>query len=170
MTLRLSERGDACTLRDLTVRAMSPCCDDLHDRDGRGAEPTAQRFQLPAPADSAQAPLAEVFAIVANDVISILAKATARATNHIFPVEARIRVCAYGDGPAASEFRQRHLFYGSAVEPSDDTRVMDDPPVTHIEAVMDVAAARRDEMRSKRRLFSSCQSDLFHGAYRRPPP
>src|SRR6185503_20605705 len=81
-----------------------------------------------------------------NDVISILAEATARATNHIFPVEARIRVCAYGDGPAASEFRQRHLFYGSAVEPSDDTRVMDDPPVTHIEAVMDVAAARRDKM------------------------
>ena len=109
---------------------------------------------MPAPADSTQAPLAEVFAVVANDVISILAKPTARATNHIFPVEARIRICAYGDGPATGKFRQRHLFYRSAVEAADDTRVMDDPAMTHIKAVMDVAAARRDEMRGQWRLFS----------------
>jgi phage portal protein BeeE len=61
-----------------------------------------------------------VFAVVADDVISILAKPTARATNCVFSVEARIRVSAYGDGPATSKFRQRHLFYGSAVQAAQD--------------------------------------------------
>lgn len=117
---------------------------------------------MPAPADSAQAPLAEVLAVVPNDVISILAKPTARTTNHIFPVEARIRVCAYGDGPATSKFRQRHLFYRSAVETSDDPRVMDDPTLTDIEAVMDVAAARRDEMRGHWGHFSVFQRPRIH--------
>ena len=35
--LRLSERRDTWTPSDLSVRAMNPCCDDLHERDGRGA-------------------------------------------------------------------------------------------------------------------------------------
>jgi hypothetical protein len=144
------------------MRAMSPCCDALHDRDCRGSHPAKQGFQLPAAADSAQAPLAEVFAVVPNDVISILAKPTARTANHIFQVEAWVRVCAYGDGPAASKFRQRNLFYRSAAEASDDTRVMDDPTLTHIEAVMDVAAARRDEMRGHWRLLSLLQRPRIH--------
>jgi hypothetical protein len=39
---------------------------------------------------------------------------------------------------------------------------MDDPPMTHIEAVMDVAAARRDEMRGQWRLFSVFQRPRIH--------
>jgi hypothetical protein len=95
-----------------------------------------------------------VFAVVADDVISILAKPAAGPEDHLLAVEAGIRVRAYGDEPAASEFDQRNLFHRSAAEASDETRVMDDPPVAHIEAVMDVAAARRDQMRSQWRLFS----------------
>ena len=138
----------------LTARAIGPCCDCVHDRKGRRAQPTKQRFQLPAPANSAQAPLAKVFAVVADDVISILAKPAAGTENDILAVEAWIRVGAYGDGPAASEFPQRNLFHRSAAEAADETRVMDDPAVTHVEAVMDVAAARRDEMRGQWRLFA----------------
>jgi hypothetical protein len=125
-----------------------------------------------------------VFAVVANDVISILAKATAGTKNHVFAVEARIAVGAYGDGPAASKFRQRHLFHRSALEASDETGVMDDPPVTHVKAVVEVAAARRDEVCSQRRLFAVLQHPrirepssrklhhgyILHDAYRRGSP
>lgn len=159
---RLSGRRGTRALTGLIVRAMGPCCDYVRERNRECSQAHEQRFKLPAPADSTQAPLAEVFAVVADDVVSILAKPTARATNHVFPVEARIRVSAYGNGPATSKFRQRHLFYRSAVEASNDTRVMDDPPMTHIEAVMDVAASRRDEMRGQWRLFSRFQRPRIH--------
>jgi hypothetical protein len=95
-----------------------------------------------------------VLAVVADDVISILAKPAAGTQNHILAVEARIRVCAYGDWPAASKFPQRYFFHRSAAQGSAEPRVMDDPTVTHVEAMMNVTAARGDEMRSQWRLFS----------------
>jgi hypothetical protein len=116
-----------------------------------------------------------VFAVVADDVIAILAEPTARTANHILAVEAPIRVRADGDGPAASELRQRHFFNRSKAKAPDETGVMDDSPVTDIEAVMEVAAARRDEMRRQGRLFSVFQrprirKPRFHDAYRRASP
>jgi hypothetical protein len=95
-----------------------------------------------------------VFAVVADDVISILAEPGTGTEDHILAVEVRIRVHPHSDGPAASKFFQRNLFHRSPAEASDQARIMDDPPVTHIEAVMDVAAARRDEMRGQWRFFS----------------
>jgi hypothetical protein len=116
-----------------------------------------------------------VFAVVADDVISILAEPAAGTANHILAVEAPIRVRAYGNGPAAGELRQGDFFNRPEAEPSDETRVMDDPPLTDIEAVMDVAAARRDEMGSQWRLLSVFQrprirKPRFHDAYRRASP
>jgi hypothetical protein len=103
-------------------------------------------------------------------VISILAQPTARTTNHILPLEAHTRVCAYGHVPATSKLSQRHLFNRSAAEASDETRVMDDPPIPYIEAMMEVAAARRDEMRRQGRVFSLFQGPGLHDAYHRASP
>jgi hypothetical protein len=98
-----------------------------------------------------------VFAVIADDVIAILAKPAAGTANHILALETPIRVRAYRDRPAASELRQRDFFDRPEAEAADEPRVMDDPPVTDIEAVMDVAAARRDEMGSQWRLLSVFQ-------------
>jgi hypothetical protein len=40
--LHPSKRRDARTPSDLTVRASSPCCNDVHDRNGSSAQPTRQ--------------------------------------------------------------------------------------------------------------------------------
>lgn len=95
-----------------------------------------------------------MFAVVAQDVVSILAESGAGTQNHSLALEARIRIRPDSDGPAARKFRHRNLLHRSPAGASDQTWVVDDPPITHIKAMMDVAAARRDEMRGQWRLFS----------------
>jgi hypothetical protein len=89
-------------------------------------------------------------------ILAILAEPAAGTADHILAVEAPIQ-SADGGWAAASELRQRHFFNRSKAKAPDETGVMDDSPVTDIEAVMEVAAARRDEMRRQGRLFSVFQ-------------
>jgi hypothetical protein len=58
------------------------------------------------------------------------------------------------DSPYSLSRQSTGVSNGDLSEGPDETRVVDDPTVTHVEAMMDIAAARSDEMRSQWRLFS----------------
>ena len=62
----------------------------------------------------AQAPLAEVLAVVCEDSIAVLAEAGARPARHLGSIEARLSMGSYPDPTSLREARERDLFHGDA--------------------------------------------------------
>ena len=73
-----------------------------------------QVFYLAAAVLIAQAPLAEVLAVVAEDSIAVLAEAGARPARHLASIEARLTMGSYPDRTSLREARERNLFHGGA--------------------------------------------------------
>src|SRR5882757_10470949 len=122
-----SKRGDR--LRD------EPDCRTQH------TQPRQQRVYLIAPMLATQAPLAEVLTVVRQQPIAILPYPGARPFDHLPGV--KIRGCVKLDPHtlAAGESIHRDFFDRSPVQATCKSGVMNDPPITHIDSVMQIAAA-----------------------------
>jgi len=92
----------------------------------------------------AQAPFAEVLAIIREQSIAVLAEPRTSAEDHFRAVKARLHARTHPDGVPMSKARERNLFYRSALPASGESRIVDDLAGAHVDAVMGVATARRD--------------------------
>jgi hypothetical protein len=99
-----------------------------------------------------QAPLAEVLTVVGQQPITILPYPGARPFDHLSGVKVRGRVKFDPDRLAACESIHGDFFDRSPVQATCKPGVMNDPAITHIDSVMQIAAAAGNEVRAQRRL------------------
>jgi hypothetical protein len=106
---------------------------------------------------SAQAPLAEVLTVVAQDPIVILTEPRAgtlhdltRTVLHRHPASHRYR-------SAPTEFPQRNFLHRSPGEEAGNRPTVDDLSVAQVDAVMDEADPRADEVGARRRFLRQAE-------------
>jgi hypothetical protein len=99
-----------------------------------------------------QAPLAEVLTVVRQQPIAILPYPGACPFDHLLGVKIGGGVKFDPHRLAAGESIQRHFFDRSPVQATCETGVMNDPAITHIDSVMQIAAPAGNEVRAQRRL------------------
>src|SRR5882757_10293474 len=103
---------------------------------------------------AAHTPLAEVLTVVRQKPISVLAYPGTRPADHLSGVEVRRRVRFDPHRVAAGESRHRDLFDWPPVQATRKSRVMHDPAITHVDPVMQIAAAGCNEVRAQRWLLA----------------
>ena len=94
---------------------------------------------------AAQAPPAEVLAVVAEETITILADPGSRSPNHFLAVEVN-GARSNPESVSMSETRERNLFHRSPVKPMYEGAVMDDPAAADVNTVVGKAKTRCNEV------------------------
>jgi hypothetical protein len=94
----------------------------------------------------AQAPFAEVLAIVRKDSVTVLAQPRSRAGDHFLQIETGIDARSHPNRPAIGEIRKRHLFYCTETEAASKAGIVNDPAFADVNAMMGVTASERDHM------------------------
>ena len=95
---------------------------------------------------AAQTPLAEVLAVVAEEVIAVLADPGPRSPNHLFMVEANGTISSNPDRVCVSETRERNLFHRSAVEATYQSAVVDDSAAADVDTMVGKGNTRCNEV------------------------
>jgi hypothetical protein len=106
---------------------------------------------------SAQAPLAEVLAVVAQDPIIILTEPRAGTLHDLARVVHHRHAASHRYRSASTEFLQRNFLHRSAGEEAGNRPTVDDFSVTQVDAMMDEADPRADEVRARRRFLRQAE-------------
>jgi hypothetical protein len=127
-------------------------------RDGRNQRSDylakdGQAFDLMAARCAVQAPLAEVLAVVAQQLIPILTDTPTRTPNHLLRGKNRMGRAPHPDRPVQRELVQAHLLHGSRREAVGKAGVVNDPPTTHVDPVMRIVTAACDDLGTELRLL-----------------
>lgn len=133
-------------------------------------------FDLAAATPAVASPLAEVFAVVREQPVPVLAEAQSRAADHFIASEAG-RTIEAADSPAGGKLLDRNLFHRAGTEPAGQTCVVDDLARSCVEAVMLVATTVDHEVGASGWLPSllkagDCSQSIMgcpplHGGHRR---
>jgi hypothetical protein len=107
-----------------------------------------------------QAPFAEVLAVVAEHPIAILSHPRTRAADHFSALKANPPTGSDPDTASPHEASKRNLFHRSPERVRPEGPVVNDPPVTDIDTVMDEAEARSEQMRTQRRFLVERQKSV----------
>lgn len=107
-----------------------------------------------------QAPLAEVFAIVAEQPIPIFAEPGACPAHHLAAVKTRRHMASDPDCPVLREACERNLFHRASEELADHGPVVNDVTVSNVDTVVGVATTRCNEVRAQRRLLVRDQESV----------
>jgi hypothetical protein len=94
---------------------------------------------------ASQTPFAEVLAVIAEDVIAVLADPRPRSPNHFFTVEAG-RTGSNPERMSMSELRESNLLHRPALKPMYQGAVVNDPAAADVDAVMGKPKARRNQV------------------------
>lgn len=119
----------------------SGCTDCARESSGQYERP----LYLFAAMFSAQTPLAEVLAVVAEQAIACFADPGSRSPNHCLAVEAS-RSRPNPEGVSTSKPRERNLFHRSPVKSVYKGPVMDDPAIADVNPMVGKTEARRNEV------------------------
>jgi hypothetical protein len=95
---------------------------------------------------SAQAPLTEVLAVVAEEAIAVLSDSGPGSPNHLFTDKAN---CAVGSDPESAsihEVRKRDLFHLPPRKPTHPGAVVDDTAAAGIDTMVGETETRRNEV------------------------
>ncbi len=116
--------------------------------------PHSETFNLCTAADTADAPIAQVLAVIAQQAEIALAEPRAGALHNLLRRVARFRVRDDAHRLTESKLDDIHFLDGSGTPGAAETGVVHDPAVAHVDAVMRISAAWSAEVRANRRLFS----------------
>src|SRR5262249_53584866 len=133
---------------------------------GYAGEPGQQALDLRTAMFTMHAPLAEVLAVVAQHAIAVLSKARARPPNNLFTPQG---VGPCGSNPyrsSVSEARERNFFHRAPAPGSGKGAIVNDGVGAHVDAMVRIGEARRNEVRTQRRLLICCQPPV---ATAKPP-
>jgi hypothetical protein len=97
---------------------------------------------LSAQANAAETPVAKVLAVIGQQAIVILAEARASTPYNFFGRIRRIEVIDDPHLVTIRKSKQRYLLDGSALPGSRETRVMHDPTVADIHAMVAIPTTR----------------------------
>jgi hypothetical protein len=106
-------------------------------------------FDLKAALLVLHAPLAEVFAVVCEKSVAVLADAGERSARHFCATESRRRVDPNPDRPSQREARERNFFHRASPQSARSRFVVNDIAAPNIDAVMAEATARRNQVRAQ---------------------
>ena len=115
------------------------------------SQPAQQALYLVASLSTPQTPLAEVLAIVPEEMVAILAETGPRAVDDFLGSEPGRCTRSHPYTPPATEALERNLFHRSPGHEPGNGAAMDDLTRTHIDAMVDVSDPMRDEVRAGRR-------------------
>jgi hypothetical protein len=101
-----------------------------------------------------------MLAVVGEESVAILAGTRACSLDDHCCSEPGGLFASHDDRAPAAEVPQRYLLHRSAGQKPGNCPTVHDPAVTHVDAVMEKAESRCDEMCAKRRLFRVGQSPL----------
>jgi hypothetical protein len=105
-----------------------------------------QRFNLIAARFTAQTPFAEVLAVVRQQPIRVFAYTGACSEDHLCGIELRWHIASAPDWIAAGEASERRFFHRSSTQAACESCVMHDVAVAYVDPVMQITAARRDNV------------------------
>lgn len=94
---------------------------------------------------SAQTPLTQVLAVVAEETIAVLSDPGPRSPDHFLAVEAG-SARPNPECVLTSKLRERNLFHRSPVKSAYKGPVMDDPSIADVNPVVGKTEARRNEV------------------------
>ena len=98
---------------------------------------------------AAEAPRAEVLAVVRRNPIAIFANSRTGSLDHLSCRVASPTLTSEHHSFAVSKHRERHFFDRSSTQRPAQTRIVDDAPVAYINSVVSKADPRSDQMRSQ---------------------
>ena len=130
--------------------------DQVHCRE-RASGQRKPRFDLKAPCLAMQTPFTEVLAVVRQQPIAVFADTGSRPTDDVSDIESAWRAGPYPDTLAACETSERNFFHRSTAQTVRETRVVNDLASADVDAVMQIAATGRDEVRTQRRFLVTGQ-------------
>jgi len=142
-----------CPMQAQDLRAKSKGAGKHRNQSMPGSQATEnQLIDLIAAMFTPHAPLAEVFAIIRQQVVAILAQARAGPANYFVPVGPTQFLDAKPDRASLSELRKGHLFHRTSTQSAGQASVLHHPSSTHVDAVMRITPTRRHHVRPKGRL------------------
>ena len=97
---------------------------------------------LSAQANAAETPVAKVLAVIGQQTIVVLAEARASTPYNLFRRIRRIEVIDDPHLMTIGKSKQRYLLDGTALPGPRETRVMHDPPVADIYAMVAIPTTR----------------------------
>jgi len=100
----------------------------------------------------AYAPLAEVFAVIRQQVITIFAQALAGAFHDLVRIKPSRLRGAYPNRASLGKLRQRHFFYRTPTQSAHKATVLHDAAVAYVDPMMRVSPAWGQHVRADRRL------------------
>jgi hypothetical protein len=123
-------------------------------------QPCAQPIDLAAAVLAMDAPLAEMFAVVGQGPVSLLPESRTRSRDHRVAIESRVDMSVNADGTSARELRERDFLDRPATPVTGQARIMDNPAVSHVNAVMQVSEATSDDVCREGRVGGSGRPPL----------
>jgi hypothetical protein len=92
--------------------------------------------------------LAEVFTVIAEHAVAILAYTGTCSADYFFGIKLRQVLAPDPERASVGELLQPHLLYRAPMEAAYQTTVLDDLAVSHVDTVMRIASTRSDDVRT----------------------
>jgi hypothetical protein len=110
-------------------------------------------FDLEAASRAVQTPFAEVLTVIGQEPITGFPHSGSCSADELLNVEIRWLVRSHPDALCAREISERNFFHRSSAQTVGESRVVNDLASTDVDAVMQIAAPRRDKVRTQRGFF-----------------
>jgi hypothetical protein len=118
------------------------------------------RFDLKASRRAAQTPFAEVLTVIGQQPITVFPHTGSCSADDPSNVEIGWRGRSHPHALAAREMSQRNFFHRSSAQTVREPRVVNDLASTDVDAVMQIAAPRCDNVRTQRGFLVSDQEPV----------
>lgn len=135
------------------ARAIRSRAREASGHRSHGSYPARESLNLVAALLTSQTPFTEVLAIVGQEAVALLSQARLGAVDDFLRRKFRRYPAPHGYRSSSAKVSQRNLLHRSPGEEAGNCPTVYDFSVAHVDAMMDIADARCDQMRAKRRLF-----------------
>lgn len=86
--------------------------------------------------------------VIGQQAVAVFADSGTRSAHHFGTIEARRRLGSDPERMSMGELRQRNVFHRSCAQATREASVLHDSALPHINAVMHVASAWRNDVRT----------------------
>jgi hypothetical protein len=139
---------------ELPSQLEDKSCERLSESLPRSAQATEKLIYLIAAGATLHSPLTEVFAVVPEHVIGILAESRTRPPDDLRSVFPFQLIGSDPDGAPEGEARQRHFLHRTPAEAARKPAVVHDAPQTDVDTVMHISLTKGHHMSAERRLLT----------------
>lgn len=128
-------------------------CGKRPSEDSQSWHPAHEPLDLIASLLSAYTPFTEMLTVVGEQSVTILSQARPSAINDLPRIVPRRHAASHRYGSTPTKIPQRNFLHRSPGEETRNRPAVNDSSAAQVDAMMDIADARGDEMRAERRLL-----------------